>query len=78
MSDIVEVKGALYALREMLQETCPNESTFTLGLSACANIFLLDHGKLIHAYILRNRYKMDDIIRNALVSMYSKCRLIEY
>jgi pentatricopeptide repeat protein len=71
-------EGALYALREMLHETSPNESTFTLGLSACANIFSLDHGKQIHAYILRNGYKMDDIIRDALVSMYSKCRLIEY
>lgn len=69
---------ALYALREMLRETSPNESTFTLGLSACANIFYLDHGKQIHAYIIRNGYKMDDIIRDALVSMYSKCRLINY
>ncbi|KAJ3696686.1 hypothetical protein LUZ61_000391 [Rhynchospora tenuis] len=69
---------ALFALREMLRESSPNESTLTLGLSACANIFSLDHGKQIHAYIVRNGYKMDDIIRDALVSMYSKCRLIDY
>ncbi|KAF3337747.1 pentatricopeptide repeat-containing protein [Carex littledalei] len=69
---------ALYALREMLREASPNESTLTIGLSACANIFALDHGKQIHAYILRNGYRIDDIIRDALVSMYSKCRFMDY
>ncbi|XP_073004599.1 pentatricopeptide repeat-containing protein At3g26540 [Typha latifolia] len=69
---------ALAALREMLRETTPNESTFSSGLAACANIFMLDHGKQIHAYMIRKRFEIDDIIRAALVDMYSKCRLIDY
>ncbi|KAJ1271081.1 hypothetical protein BS78_06G101800 [Paspalum vaginatum] len=69
---------ALHALREMQSEAKPSQSTFSSALAACANIFLLKHGKQIHAYMIRNGYEIDDILRSALVDMYSKCRLFDY
>jgi pentatricopeptide repeat protein len=71
-------EDALHALREMQSEAKPSQSTFSSALAACANIFLLKHGKQIHAYMIRNRYDIDDILRSALVDMYSKCRLFDY
>ncbi|XP_038977240.1 pentatricopeptide repeat-containing protein At3g26540-like [Phoenix dactylifera] len=62
----------------MQWETCADEFTFSTILAACANIFMLEHGKEIHGYMIRNGFEMDVIIRGALVDMYSKCRLIEY
>ncbi|XP_062225693.1 pentatricopeptide repeat-containing protein At3g26540 [Phragmites australis] len=71
-------KEALHALREMQSEAKPSKSTFSSALAACANIFLLKHGKQIHAYMMRNGYEIDDILRSALIDMYSKCRLFDY
>ncbi|CAN6235055.1 unnamed protein product [Urochloa humidicola] len=71
-------EAALHALREMQSEAIPSQSTFSSALAACANIFLLKHGKQIHAYMIRNGYEIDDILRSALVDMYSKCRLFDY
>ncbi|CAL9192882.1 pentatricopeptide repeat-containing protein At3g26540 [Musa acuminata AAA Group] len=69
---------ALAAFSEMQFETTPNELTFSIALAACANIFMLEHGTQIHAYMVRNGFELDVIIRGTLVDMYSKCRLIEY
>ncbi|KAM0940567.1 putative tetratricopeptide-like helical domain superfamily [Dioscorea sansibarensis] len=69
---------ALHAFGEMQWETTPNEFTFSTALAACANIFMLRHGKQIHARMIRNDVNMDVIIRGALVDMYCKCRSIEY
>ncbi|PKU60240.1 Pentatricopeptide repeat-containing protein [Dendrobium catenatum] len=63
---------------EMLKETAPNEFTFSLMLAASANIFMLEHGKQIHACLIRNGFNIDVIIRGALVDMYCKCRLLDY
>ncbi|XP_052154112.1 pentatricopeptide repeat-containing protein At3g26540 [Oryza glaberrima] len=71
-------EAALHALSEMHYEATPNQSTFSSALAACANIFLLNHGKQIHAYMIRNGYVIDDILRSALIDMYSKCRLFDY
>uniref|UniRef100_A0A0D9W572 Pentacotripeptide-repeat region of PRORP domain-containing protein n=1 Tax=Leersia perrieri TaxID=77586 RepID=A0A0D9W572_9ORYZ len=71
-------EAALHALSEMQYEATPNQSTFSSALAACANIFLLNHGKQIHAYMIRNGYVIDDILRSALIDMYSKCKLFDY
>ncbi|KAI0507894.1 hypothetical protein KFK09_014022 [Dendrobium nobile] len=63
---------------EMLKETTPNEFTFSMMLAASANIFMLEHGKQIHACLIRNGFNIDVIIRGALVDMYCKCRLLDY
>ncbi|WOL11866.1 hypothetical protein Cni_G20630 [Canna indica] len=69
---------ALLSFREMLCEITPNKFTFSTVLAACANIFMLELGKQIHAYMMRNGIELDVIIRGSLVDMYSKCRSIEY
>ncbi|KAG8064569.1 hypothetical protein GUJ93_ZPchr0004g39955 [Zizania palustris] len=71
-------EAALNALSKMQYEVTPNQSTFSSALAACANIFLLTHGKQIHSYMIRNGYEIDDILRSALIDMYSKCRLFDY
>ncbi|TVU14438.1 hypothetical protein EJB05_37908, partial [Eragrostis curvula] len=71
-------EAALHALREMQSEAKPSQSTFSSALAACANVFLLKHGKQIHAYMIRNGYEIDDILRSALIDMYSKCRVFDY
>ncbi|KAF9626265.1 hypothetical protein IFM89_031778, partial [Coptis chinensis] len=63
---------------KMLLETTGTELDFSTLLAACANIFALDQGKQTHAYMLRNGFNIDVVIRGALVDMYSKCRCLDY
>ncbi|KAK8953103.1 Pentatricopeptide repeat-containing protein [Platanthera guangdongensis] len=71
-------EAAFDVFRAMLKETDPNEFTFSLMLAASANIFVLKFGKQMHAYVIRNGFEIDVIIRGALVDMYCKCRLVEH
>ncbi|XP_020252926.1 pentatricopeptide repeat-containing protein At3g26540-like [Asparagus officinalis] len=68
---------ALNTFRLMLWETNPNEKTLSAVLVACANVFALEFGKQIHAYMFRNGFE-DVVTRGVLVDMYSKCNLIDY
>eukprot|EP01018_Ginkgo_biloba_P037044 Gb_11000 [translate_table: standard] len=54
----------------------PNSVTLISVLCACANLAALQHGKEIHAYIVRSLCMSDVSVGNALVNMYSKCRSI--
>ncbi|KAI3464590.1 hypothetical protein Pfo_021253 [Paulownia fortunei] len=63
---------------KMLGETKPSKFTFGTLLAACANIFALELGKQIHAFMIRNGYDIDIVISGVLVDMYSKCRCIIY
>ncbi|PKA57135.1 Pentatricopeptide repeat-containing protein [Apostasia shenzhenica] len=62
----------------MLRENTPNEFTFSVMLSASPNIFMLDQGKQMHGYMIRNSIKIDVVIRAALVDVYCKCGLLDY
>ncbi|XP_057961042.1 pentatricopeptide repeat-containing protein At3g57430, chloroplastic [Malania oleifera] len=70
---------ALLFLRLMVDEGLrPDGVTISSVLPACSNLELLDIGKEIHAYALRN----DELIENsfvgsALVDMYCNCRQVE-
>ncbi|GMH22308.1 hypothetical protein Nepgr_024151 [Nepenthes gracilis] len=63
---------------DMQRETAPNKYTFATLLAACADIFALKQGKQIHGFIIRNDYAIDDVLLGALVSIYSKCHLLDY
>ncbi|KAE8690022.1 Pentatricopeptide repeat-containing protein [Hibiscus syriacus] len=69
---------AISLFSEMQWESIP--SIYILGtlLTACGNIFALNHGKQIHGFMVRNFYELNTVIRGALVSMYSKCRFVLY
>lgn len=51
----------------------PDQSTFSCGLSACANLAALRVGKQIHHLILKSGFVHDLYVANALITMYSKC-----
>lgn len=70
---------ALEYLNSMIMEGFkPDEMTISSALPACSHLELLDVGKEIHAYVLRN----EDLIANsfvisALVDMYCNCKQVE-
>ncbi|CAD5196531.1 unnamed protein product [Musa acuminata subsp. malaccensis] len=52
----------------------PNEITMLSLVIECGSIGNLELGKWLHAYILRNGFKMSVALGTALVDMYCKCR----
>eukprot|EP01018_Ginkgo_biloba_P028363 Gb_34253 [translate_table: standard] len=54
-----------------------NSVTFASVLPASANLAALDHGRGVHAYIIRSGFDPDIFVGNALVDMYAKCGSIE-
>ncbi|KAF3778990.1 Pentatricopeptide repeat-containing protein [Nymphaea thermarum] len=50
-----------------------NHSIFVSILSVSAGLAILDHGRQIHAAILKSQMDMDVIIASALITMYIKC-----
>ncbi|GLT66744.1 hypothetical protein SLA2020_390950 [Shorea laevis] len=69
---------AMTFFSEMQWETRPSEFTFGTLLAACANTLALEQGKQIHGFMVRNGYKIDIVVRGALIDMYSKCHCLDY
>lgn len=71
-------KEALVLFNDMLCAGFrPNQAGIVGALTACAALGALDHGRWIHAYVDRNRMKLDRILGTALVDMYAKCGCID-
>eukprot|EP01018_Ginkgo_biloba_P031753 Gb_05982 [translate_table: standard] len=69
---------ALKLFREMkLTGVKPNSDTFASILPACANLVVLEHGKVIHEDIIRYGFQSDVFVASTLVDMYAKCGNIE-
>ncbi|KAK9704895.1 hypothetical protein RND81_07G018200 [Saponaria officinalis] len=51
----------------------PNEVSFACALSACGHTGMLQLGKEIHGYIVRNGIGLDSYMLNALIDLYGKC-----
>jgi pentatricopeptide repeat protein len=51
----------------------PDQSTFSCGLSACANLAALQVGKQLHHLVVKSGYVDDLFVSNALITMYAKC-----
>ncbi|KAK9081945.1 hypothetical protein Syun_030927 [Stephania yunnanensis] len=70
---------ALQVFRQMLIERVkPNSITIASVVSACTNLSLLQHGKEIHAYCMKNEgLNSDVLVGNALVDFYAKCRTVD-
>eukprot|EP01018_Ginkgo_biloba_P030649 Gb_26651 [translate_table: standard] len=60
-----------------LTEVKPDSVTVLSVLAACAHLAALQHGKWIHAYILRSGFETSVSVGNALIDMYAKCGNIE-
>ncbi|XP_031479211.1 pentatricopeptide repeat-containing protein At1g56690, mitochondrial-like [Nymphaea colorata] len=65
---------AMNLFREMVEVgNRANHSIFVSILSVSAGLAILDHGRQIHAVILKSQMDMDVIIASALITMYIKC-----
>eukprot|EP01018_Ginkgo_biloba_P029684 Gb_04091 [translate_table: standard] len=56
----------------------PNQFTFGSVLMSCANLGVLEHGKEVHAHIIKSGFESDIYVGSALVDMYAKCGKIEH
>ncbi|KAE8124039.1 hypothetical protein FH972_018951 [Carpinus fangiana] len=69
---------AIQLFREMLfEEITPDQMTLTATLTACSVLRSLRKGKEIHGYALRFGIGKDIVVGGALVTMYSKCGILE-
>ncbi|KVH94120.1 Pentatricopeptide repeat-containing protein [Cynara cardunculus var. scolymus] len=69
-----EFRRALRSFEHMQTERVkPTEVTMVSLLSACAHLGALDMGEWIHGYINKNKLRIDAVLGNALIDMYSKC-----
>ncbi|KAJ1297395.1 hypothetical protein BS78_01G372600 [Paspalum vaginatum] len=65
---------ALSAFREMLRNGIrPNYPSVISILTVCATLAVLDHGREVHAAMLRCSFDMDIFAVSALITMYIKC-----
>ncbi|XP_077224215.1 pentatricopeptide repeat-containing protein At4g13650-like [Tasmannia lanceolata] len=53
------------------------DSAVAIAISACSQSGCLDVGKSLHCYILRKGLEGDSKVSNAILSMYSKCGVVE-
>lgn len=71
-------KEALSLFREMqLVHREPSTSAIVSALSAASQMGALNHGKWIHAYVRRERVRMEPSLSTAIVGMYANCGSIE-
>ncbi|KAH7278253.1 hypothetical protein KP509_38G032700 [Ceratopteris richardii] len=56
-----------------LEGIAPNRVVFLCVLKACANIFALEEGRLMHEQIIRLHFEVDILLGNTLIYMYAKC-----
>ncbi|KAK1668188.1 hypothetical protein QYE76_056347 [Lolium multiflorum] len=71
---------AIELFKEMIASDAglvPNPITIVSVLNACAGVNALDHGKLLHAYILRRGFDSLVSVLNALMAMYMRCGRLE-
>ncbi|MQL75691.1 hypothetical protein Taro_008056 [Colocasia esculenta] len=63
-------------LREFIgkvETLIPDELVFVNVLIACSLQADLDHGRQVHAYMIRMGFKMEEKLGSALLDMYAKC-----
>lgn len=69
---------ALLLFREMqLKGFKPDKVTMASLLLACSHLSVLELGKWVHAYIIKENIELDVVLGTALIDMYAKCGCIE-
>lgn len=51
--------------------------TFASVLGVCASPKALQQGNEVHGHVIRNGFDLEDLVGNALLTMYVRCRSIE-
>lgn len=54
----------------------PNKISFVCALRACASLSALQEGQMIHAAIVDSKVEQDEMVVNALINMYGKCKCV--
>ncbi|KMT17066.1 hypothetical protein BVRB_2g041230 [Beta vulgaris subsp. vulgaris] len=73
-----ENEEALRLFRFALEEGVDvNDFTFSSVLHVCGNVTLLELGKQIHGLCLKKSYHTSSFVGSGLISLYSKCGIIE-
>ncbi|KAK4841145.1 hypothetical protein QYF36_027102 [Acer negundo] len=57
-------------------QTKPNSVTVAIVLPVCARVGDICSGKSVHAYVIKSGLETHTLVGNAVVSMYSKCGLV--
>lgn len=69
---------ALKVFRQMLVDGIrPDSIAMASLLPVCAELRLLEKGKEIHAYLMKNEFDWDVSVGNALMDMYAKCYCVK-
>eukprot|EP01018_Ginkgo_biloba_P018849 Gb_21580 [translate_table: standard] len=69
---------ALILFNEMQrQDIKPDLVTMASTLTVCAHLSALQHGKVIHGYIIKSGFN-SDVVDTALIHMYTKCGHIDF
>ncbi|EEE66768.1 hypothetical protein OsJ_23489 [Oryza sativa Japonica Group] len=69
---------AMLLVREMERSgVAPNLMTYSSLLSSFASPEDIDHGKQVHCAVLKKGLEHDQFVLSALVTMYSKCGILE-
>ncbi|CAK9138525.1 unnamed protein product [Ilex paraguariensis] len=78
MMKVYELKGSeletlnLFSLMQR-QGLRPNFHSFVSVLSVCASLANLDHGRQVHAQLVRSKSDSDVYLSSVLITMYMKC-----
>ncbi|XP_028768673.1 pentatricopeptide repeat-containing protein At2g21090 [Neltuma alba] len=69
---------ALEVFRKMItHHVKPDQFTYSSCLSACSITASFKQGKQIHAHLIRNNIRINNILVSAIIDMYSKCGSME-
>ncbi|XP_054791873.1 pentatricopeptide repeat-containing protein At2g21090 isoform X2 [Prosopis cineraria] len=69
---------ALEVFRKMIMHHVkPDQFTYSSCLSACSISASFKLGKQIHAHLVRNNIRINNIVVNGIIDMYSKCGSME-
>ncbi|KAL6143234.1 hypothetical protein ACLB2K_053929 [Fragaria x ananassa] len=64
----------MFMFRKMLSERKPDNFTVSIALKACAGLWAIGDGRVVHGFVMRNEEIASDVfVGSALVEFYSKC-----
>ncbi|XP_027361690.1 pentatricopeptide repeat-containing protein At1g71490 [Abrus precatorius] len=66
-------RGALKLISRMRASICLDSIAMVVGLKACSHIGALKLGEEIHGHAVRTCFDVFDNVKNALITMYSRC-----
>lgn len=71
--------GALKLISQMrLRSACLDSVAVVIGLSACSRVGFIKLGKEIHCSVIRMLCDGNESVRNALITMYSRCKDLKH